>query len=270
VPLDEPTRRALREFFQQASADLVNHGPPPRTSGKIGDPDLAARWKRQRALDDTVTALRAGEPERAVALAQELSLGPSAEAALLALMLGFRHSALLDHVHRRLADNPALVHARYYSRTLLHAAAAAGSLATVELLLRQGADPNAGGHPPLYSLANECMVPGAGKIVRLLVESGAQVDSCEGVKRCTPLHMAARRGAVEIAEALLDCGADIEARDSLGETPLRRAVNCAKTEVAALLVARGASVRSRGSKGMTPLEAARSEAMRRVLRGERP
>jgi ankyrin repeat protein len=77
--------------------------------------------------------------------------------------------------------------------------------------------------------------------------------------------MACRRGAVEIAAALLDCGADIEARDSMGETPLRRAVNCNKTEVAALLVARGADVHSRGSKRLTARQAARSEAMRNIL-----
>jgi ankyrin repeat protein len=78
--------------------------------------------------------------------------------------------------------------------------------------------------------------------------------------------MAARRGNVEVAEVLLDCGADIESRDSLGDTPLRRSVNCGKTAVAALLLARGADIHSTGSKGLTPLLAARSGAMSRLLR----
>jgi ankyrin repeat protein len=77
--------------------------------------------------------------------------------------------------------------------------------------------------------------------------------------------MAARRDNVEVAGALLDCGADIEARDSLGETPLRRAVNCDQTGVAALLLSRGADANSIGSKGLTPLLAARSNAMKRAL-----
>jgi ankyrin repeat protein len=64
---------------------------------------------------------------------------------------------------------------------------------------------------------------------------------------------------------LLDCGADIEAQDSLGDTPLRRAVNCDKTDVAALLLARGADPHSKGSKGLTPSAAARSTAMRGLL-----
>jgi 26S proteasome non-ATPase regulatory subunit 10 len=77
--------------------------------------------------------------------------------------------------------------------------------------------------------------------------------------------MAARRGNVQIAEVLLDCGANIEARDRTGDTPLRRSVNLDKTAVAALLVARGADTRSVGSKGLTPLSAARSSAMKQVL-----
>jgi ankyrin repeat protein len=52
--------------------------------------------------------------------------------------------------------------------------------------------------------------------------------------------MAARRGNTEIAEALLDCGADIHARDKAGDTPLQRAKNCRKSGVASLLVSRGA------------------------------
>src|SRR5580693_7057578 len=70
--------------------------------------------------------------------------------------------------------------------------------------------------------------------------------------------LAARRGNVNVAEALLDCGANIEARDSLGDTPLRRSVNCDQAQVARLLVTRGADVHSKGSKGVTPLLAART------------
>ncbi len=70
---------------------------------------------------------------------------------------------------------------------------------------------------------------------------------------------------MQVAAALLDGGADVEARDSEGDTPLRRAVNCGKVEVAALLLARGADASSRGSRGLTPALAARSAAMRQLL-----
>ena len=91
------------------------------------------------------------------------------------------------------------------------------------------------------------------------------MDASDGVKRCTALHMAARRGNVLVAEALLDCNADLEAQDGDGDTPLRRAVNCGKAEVAAFLLSRGADVQSTGSKGLTPAQAARGAAMKRLF-----
>ena len=102
-------------------------------------------------------------------------------------------------------------------------------------------------------------------MVHALIAAGARVDFSDGVKRCTPLHMAARRGNLEIAAALLDCGANLEAKDTLGETPLRRAVNCNQTGVAALLLARGSDRYSRGKNGITPLQAARTDRMKQVL-----
>ena len=103
-------------------------------------------------------------------------------------------------------------------------------------------------------------------MVRALVQGGADINARDGVKHCTALHMAARRGNIEVAGALLDCGADIEARDSLGDTPLRRSVNCDKVGVAAVLLARGADIHSIGSKGVTPYLAARTITMKRLLR----
>jgi ankyrin repeat protein len=125
------------------------------------------------------------------------------------------------------------------------------------LLLRLDADPNArtsGGHTPLYCVANECGAVGGGDTVRALVLAGAHVDAPSDSKRCTALHLAARRGNTEIARTLLDCGADINARDKTGDTPLQRARNCRKPEVAALLVLRGAdqAVKLRKKTGRVP------------------
>jgi hemoglobin len=269
MPVDESTREALRNYFQHASAYLVNHGAPPKRAGDIKCQELANSWRLQQAIDEAVAAIHRRDASRAISLVTALVVRDSMRVGLLAAMLQTRNRALIEYVHSEIGRNPRLVTETHNDGTLLNTAVAAGCVATVKFLLQSGADPNGGRHPSLYRLANQFGGPGGGELVRLLVEAGAPVDACDNVKRCTALHMAARRGHTEIAAALLDCGADIEARDSTRETPLRRAVNCSKPEVAALLVSRGADVHSVGSKGLTPLTAARSEAMRQALSGAR-
>ena len=280
LPIEEPARSALRDLFDRSSAYVADVEDAMLADGEGAPPgnrihrEISRRWIAQRTLDEAVAAVRRGAAGRAIALAEGSALqtyfksNRSVFAALLALMIASGDSAILDYARERVLADPALAHERYSSRTLLHGAAAAGSLDMVELLLRLGAEPgvtDAGGHAPLYCLANECKVSGVANVVRALIKAGASVDARDGVKHCTALHMAARRGNVELAEALLDCGAEIEARDSLGDTPLRRAVNCGKTDMAALLLARGADPHSKGSKNLTPSLAARTAAMRQIL-----
>ena len=279
--VEPAVRGALREFFEQSSAYVVTSGPPPSGSSDPADPpddavrrEIACRWDAQRALDEAAAAVRDGDAERAISLAESAALrakfarGRSTLTGLLAMMIGSRNPPMLRYVREVVTADPALARERYGGRTLLHEASGRCEPGMAGLLLRLGADPDAkdgGGHTPLYSLANECKMAESAAVVRALVEGGANVNACDGVKRTTALHMAARRNNVEIAEALLDFGAEIEARDSQGETPLRRAVNCNQIEVAAVLLRRGADVHSRGSKGLTPFEAARSAVMKQLL-----
>ena len=270
VRMGEPIRSQLLSFFEQASAHVVNQGEATARPG-VTHPEIDRRWEAQTTLDEAVTAIRRGDASRAIELANSLALqmySRSVTCGLLGLMLRCRSDAKVEYVRMRLISDPALVHERHAGRTLLHEAAAVGDLSSVELLLSLGADPDAksgGGHTPLYCAGNECGVEGAGKVVRALVKGGAGVNAHDGVQRCTPLHMAARRGNAEVAGALIDCGADIKARDRTGDTPLRRAVNCDKVAVARLLLNNGAEPDSIGSKGLTPRLAARSAAMKRLL-----
>jgi hemoglobin len=278
VRIEEPLRGALLDFFEQSSAHVVNGGEPvpaaPNPSAPAGDAirrEIAEQWKVQCGVDEAVAAVRRGDADRAIAIAESLRipLNRSVLAGLLTVMMGGRNPAMLRYVQERVAQDPALIRERYAGRTLLHEASARGILTMVELLLLLGADPNAqdiGGHTPLYCLANQYKGSNGGPVIRALVRSGANVNANDGVKHCTALHMAARRGSPDIAEVLLDCGADIDARDCLGDSPLRRSVNCGKIQVASLLLARGADANSVGSKGLTPLQAARTSAMKQLLR----
>jgi truncated hemoglobin YjbI len=277
VEMSEPMRNSLQELFEEASAYLVNSGPPaaaticrPELSG-IGA-QIGRRWDEQRALDEAVQAVRQGDLPRLSAIVGSPRLqslfqrSRAVFANFVGVLIGSSCGVMAEYAQRILRENPDLAHESYSGRSLLHAASAAGNLPIVRALLKLGVDPNipdGGGHTPLYCVGNECR--SGGPVVLALIQGGAQVDACGGVKRCTALHMAARRGNVEVSEALLECGANIEARDSLRETPLRRAVNCGQAAVAALLLAKGADPHSVGSKGLTPLSAARAGEMRSLL-----
>jgi hemoglobin len=239
MPLEEKVRVALREFFEHASTAIVNTGTPPPAQ-PLPRGDLARRWATQREVQRTIEAIRSRDPQRAIAAISAIHVSDSVRCGLLTEMLHAQSEPMTEYVHDAIRHSPELAHARYYSRTLLHNAAALGLAETVKVLLDAGADPNGGRHQPLYCLANEYHGEGSSRIVRMLVAAGADVNACDNVKRCTALHMAARRDHVETAEALLDCGADIEARDSNGATPLRRAINMHQKAVADLLRARGA------------------------------
>ena len=301
LKIPEPARSSLYRFFEQASAYLVNHpkgtadesalslelsreplaaGHSAVVSGKDSATriieEVARRWDGMRTIEAAVAAVRKGDVHRAVTLAESPILQScfqddrAAFLSLLAIMGGSGNSILLDYVRTKLSADPGIARETYtYGRTLLHDAAGAGSLTIVELLLRLGADPNARagfGHTPLYSVGNAYSDENGGAVVRALVHGGADVNARADVKRCTALHMAARRGNARVAEALLDCGADLEARDIAGDTPLRRAVNCGKPELVALLLSRGADVHSRGNQGLTPWQAARGAAIKQLMR----
>ena len=232
-PFDESTRGSLQGFFEHSSAYVIRAEGPG-----LSNTELAERWNRQVALDGVIAAISARRNQEAMAGARQFRSRPAVFTGLLARMMRAGSAELIAFVLAELDRDPALASGRFAGRTLLHGAAGIGCLNVVESLLGLGVDPNVqdgGRHTPLYSVANECAWEAGPVVVRVLVRAGADVNACAGVTRATPLHMAARRGFVEIARALLDCGAAIGARDSKGVTPLQRAINCRQENVARLL-----------------------------------
>lgn len=237
--LDEPARKALRQFFFVSSAYLLGQ----EIDGPAAE-ELAERWGEQRALDDAIAAIVCGRCREATTLAARFASRRSVFVGLLARMMQSGRTELVRFAADAVESDPALGSRSYGGRMLLHYAAGAGCREVLALLLRRGTDPDlhdAGGHTPLYRAANECGWDAGPEIVRVLVRAGADVNACSGVTRATPLHMAARRGFAQIAQTLLEYGADMNAQDRKGDTPLDRAIHCRKDAVAQLLVERGAT-----------------------------
>jgi ankyrin repeat protein len=115
--------------------------------------------------------------------------------------------------------------------TPLGAAAAANDLAAVRRLLAAGHpadETSSADDPPVRGTADHAL---------------------------TPLMWAARHGAVDAMAALLDAGADVDARDSQNEwTPLQHAIHTGHAAAALLLLERGADPNGRSAPGrLTPL-----------------
>jgi ankyrin repeat protein len=82
----------------------------------------------------------------------------------------------------------------------------------------------------------------------------------------TPLIRAAQNECAEVVRLLLDRGAELEARDSGGDTALFRAASSGHEEIVDILLSRGADVRTRDTYGATPLQEASSEGHLGVVR----
>jgi hypothetical protein len=80
-------------------------------------------------------------------------------------------------------------------------------------------------------------------IVRLLAQAGANPnDRADEPGSEAPLHWAASNDDVEVAEALIDVGADVDMPNGSIGTPLANAIGYGCWPVARLLVARGARI----------------------------
>lgn len=151
------------------------------------------------------------------------------------------------------------------SETPLHWAVRCNHPEIVELLIDSGANTSSDGKvgTPL-SLA---VFENNPEIMESLIRKGADVNE-RGERSSYPLHLAAKKGYVEVAQLLLANEADVNIRHKTnGETPLHLAAYKGHLEIAELLIRHGADVNSTSSFGMrTPLAQATSQEMVSLLK----
>ena len=98
-------------------------------------------------------------------------------------------------------------------------------------------------------------------LAEMLIEKGADVNAIDDWKS-TPLHKAENNN---MARLLLDNGAILEAKDLRGSTPLYNAVMFDNMDLADFLMEKGADVNFRNPDGESLLDRARSEEMKELL-----
>lgn len=173
--------------------------------------------------------------------------------------------------------------------TPLHLAAQGGNMEIVRLLLSNGANPTASdskGFKPYHSAAyyghitissmlakqvflkdsmgrphmvmsplHKAVEAGHLDIVMLLLSNGADINS-KNSNGETVLHVAARTGHQKIVKLLLDKKVALHTKDHNGESPLHSAVDSGKLSIVDILLQAGANIDVNDNYGETPLHLA--------------
>ena len=109
-----------------------------------------------------------------------------------------------------------------------------------------------------YDIYSACGLNDTGRLQALIDEDPAVVGATEDYGM-TPLHWAARAGAMECAELLVKKGAAVNALNKAQRTPLQLAAEKDQSAMVRCLAKHGADLNTQDKKGRTPLHRAMYE-----------
>ncbi|KAG0204339.1 hypothetical protein BGX33_008570 [Mortierella sp. NVP41] len=89
-----------------------------------------------------------------------------------------------------------------------------------------------------------------------LIKSGTPVSQHD-LHGCTPLHLAARRGHLEMVMVLVQLGGDVNSRGERQWTPLHESMSQNHSNISSLLIACGADLEAKNDAGETPEDVGR-------------
>lgn len=292
-----PLSLAVRQYSLAMVKLLLDHRADPNLTDDIDATPLMRAVSRQNLGPDTVTIVRILVDAGADVNAHDPSGNtPSSIAA------STGNTAMLPLLERLGAKD---AHVDPTNRpSSLTKEVRAGHLAEVRLMLASGTDPNIADEKswtPLHHAANS----GKAEIVEALVSAGARVNvrsrkgwtplSLAVLRRHTPIvrrllaagadvtgkngagdpliisaaHFNLRISEPEIVQALLDAGADPNARDRDGLTPLMWAAAMGPPDLVALLLRRGADANATTPDGITAWQLAVGDDVIQILRQAR-
>ena len=171
------------------------------------------------------------------------------------------------------SNQPQVIGFRLQGWTLLHLMVEREQIESARLLLVYGADinsrPDYATPPHIASLQRHVERPADGsfeeieEIENSLQNSDADVSSEESPDDSllryerksgfTPLHIAVKRGYLDMCQMLLEHNPDVHATDNEGNTPLHLALLDINLEISRVLLEYNAEVNSRNEDGSTPL-----------------
>ncbi|MCF0261514.1 MAG: ankyrin repeat domain-containing protein [Sphaerochaetaceae bacterium] len=147
------------------------------------------------------------------------------------------------------------------NKKLLAAAISASKANDIHLLVRQGADINCTNEWGLTPLMLAAQYNTHVVILKAILKEGADLFAVEPKYRSNALHLAANKCSnPKVIEVLVEAGADINARNYLGETPLIMSVlQNQNTRIFSQLITSGADINICDWQGHNVMEYARLE-----------